>query len=101
MGSNHGNGKFFHLITIGYSAHFRRRLMVITGAITFIVAICYFLFFPDSPTTAWFLTPEEKIVAIQRIKSNRSGTENKHFKMEQYVWEDIVYLSSHSNRQSL
>jgi hypothetical protein len=25
-------------------------------------------FFPDSPTTAWFLTNEEKKVAVQRIK---------------------------------
>jgi len=64
-------------------------LMIITGAITLVTAVLYFLFFPDSPTTAWFLTPEEKVVAIQRIKSNRSGTENKHFKKEQ-VYEALT-----------
>jgi hypothetical protein len=59
------------------------RLMIIAGAITLITAVCYFLFFPNNPSTAWFLTPEERVIAILRIKSNQSGTENKHFKVEQ------------------
>lgn len=42
-------------------------------------------FFPDSPTTALFLTPEERVLAVQRIKSNQAGTENKHWKREQCV----------------
>ena len=25
--------------------------------------------FPDSPTNAWFLTPDERITAVQRIKA--------------------------------
>ena len=41
--------------------------------------------FPDSPANAWFLTPEERIIAVERIKVNQAGVENKHFKMEQYV----------------
>ncbi|KZT39708.1 MFS general substrate transporter [Sistotremastrum suecicum HHB10207 ss-3] len=64
-------------------------LMVLTGAITFITALLYAFFFPDSPTTAWFLTPEERVIAIQRIRVNQSGTENKHFKVEQ-VWEAVL-----------
>ena len=42
-------------------------------------------FFPDSPATAWFLTPEERVIAIERIKVNQAGVENKRFKLEQYV----------------
>ena len=42
-------------------------------------------YFPDSPQTAWFLTPEERVMAVKRIRSNQSGVENKHFKREQYV----------------
>lgn len=34
-------------------------------------------------TTARFLTPEERIIAVQRIKSNQAGVENKHWKKEQ------------------
>jgi ACS family allantoate permease-like MFS transporter len=41
------------------------------------------LFFPDSPTNAWFLTPEERIAAVQRIQVNQTGVENKLFKIEQ------------------
>ncbi|KAJ3853789.1 MFS general substrate transporter [Lentinula lateritia] len=54
-------------------------LMVITGAITFITAICFF------PTNAWFLTPGERALAVIRIKENQTGVENKHFKKEQMI----------------
>jgi ACS family allantoate permease-like MFS transporter len=40
-------------------------------------------FFPDSPTTAWFLTTEERAAVVRRIQVNQSGVENKHFKMDQ------------------
>jgi len=58
-------------------------LMVITGIITFIIAAAFWFFFPDSPTTAWFLTPEERVIAVLRIKVNQSGVENKQFKTHQ------------------
>ncbi|TFY80577.1 hypothetical protein EWM64_g3440 [Hericium alpestre] len=60
-------------------------LMIMTGTMTLITAICFFLFFPDSPTTAWFLTPDERAKAVQRIKSNQTGVENKTFKKEQFI----------------
>ena len=43
-------------------------------------------FFPDSPATARFLTPEERIIAVERIKVNQAGVENKRFKREQYAF---------------
>ncbi|EED79307.1 predicted protein [Postia placenta Mad-698-R] len=54
-------------------------LMIIFGIITFVVSILFWFFFPDSPATASFLTPEEKVIAIERIKVNQAGVENKHF----------------------
>lgn len=42
-------------------------------------------FFPDSPTTAYFLTAEERVAAVKRIKSNQAGVENKQWKREQCV----------------
>lgn len=30
-------------------------------------------FFPDSPTSAWFLTPDERVAAVQRIKVSIFG----------------------------
>ncbi|KAJ6627716.1 MFS general substrate transporter [Mycena sp. CBHHK59/15] len=60
-------------------------LMVITGLITFVIAAAFWFLFPDSPTTAWFLTPEERVIAVLRIKVNQTGVENKHFKKEQFI----------------
>ncbi|KAF5386728.1 hypothetical protein D9615_001838 [Tricholomella constricta] len=49
-----------------------------------IVKLRRFLF-PDSPTNARFLTPKERAIAVQRIKVNQTGVENKHFKKEQLI----------------
>ncbi|KAG1740652.1 MFS general substrate transporter [Suillus lakei] len=60
-------------------------LMVITAIITIIVAVSFWFLFPDSPTNAWFLTPDERVKAVQRIKENQTGVENKRFKMDQMI----------------
>ncbi|EPT00022.1 hypothetical protein FOMPIDRAFT_129874 [Fomitopsis schrenkii] len=58
-------------------------LMCITGSVTLVTAVVYWLYFPDSPTNAWFLTKEERVIAVRRLKENQTGVENKHFKAEQ------------------
>ncbi|TFK30169.1 membrane transporter [Coprinopsis marcescibilis] len=60
-------------------------LMIITGVITFFTAVAFWFLFPDSPTSAWFLTAEERSLAIQRIKINQSGVENKKWKRDQFL----------------
>ncbi|KAG6827140.1 hypothetical protein H0H92_013058 [Tricholoma furcatifolium] len=60
-------------------------LMIITGIITLFAAAAFWLFFPDSPTSAWFLTMEERVIAVQRIKVNQTGIENKYFKKKQLI----------------
>ncbi|KAH9039521.1 MFS general substrate transporter [Lactarius pseudohatsudake] len=60
-------------------------LMIITGTLTLITAVLFFFLFPDSPTSAWFLTDDERAKAVQRIQENQTGVENKHFKMEQMI----------------
>ncbi|KAF8264097.1 MFS general substrate transporter [Lactarius quietus] len=57
-------------------------LMLITGTLTLLPRS---FLFPDSPTNAWFLTIDEKAKAVQRIKENQTGVENKHFKKEQMI----------------
>ncbi|KAJ7915331.1 MFS general substrate transporter [Mycena leptocephala] len=53
-------------------------LMIITGLITFVIAVAFWFLFPDSPTTAWFLTPDERAKAVLRLK-------NKTFKKAQMI----------------
>ncbi|KAI6010102.1 MFS general substrate transporter [Pisolithus microcarpus] len=72
-----------HIQTSGFEPW--QWFMIITGTITLILAISYWFLFPDSPTTAWFLTPDERVKAVQRIKENQTGVENKHFKKEQFI----------------
>ncbi|KAI0261757.1 MFS general substrate transporter [Gloeopeniophorella convolvens] len=57
-------------------------LMVITGGTTVIVSVLFYFFLPDSPTNAWFLSADERVKALQRVKT---GVENKHFKKEQMI----------------
>ncbi|KAJ5679565.1 hypothetical protein N7462_007809 [Penicillium macrosclerotiorum] len=59
--------------------------MVITGTLTIIFGVFVFLFFPDSPLHANFLTYEERAKAILRIKENNSGIEQKLFKKYQFI----------------
>lgn len=51
--------------------------MIICGLVTFIVDICFWLFIPDSPMKTRFLTNEERILAIERLKNQSTGVENK------------------------
>ncbi|KAF8891290.1 major facilitator superfamily domain-containing protein [Infundibulicybe gibba] len=60
-------------------------LMIITGIITIITSVLFWFFFPDSPTTARFLTKEERALAVQRIKTNQAGVENKRWKRDQFI----------------
>ncbi|KAF8521394.1 MFS general substrate transporter [Hysterangium stoloniferum] len=59
--------------------------MIITGILTLILAVFYWILFPDSPANAWFLTLEERKIAVERIKVNQTGIGNKQFKWEQVV----------------
>jgi MFS transporter, ACS family, allantoate permease len=57
--------------------------MVIISIITFVAFILFGLFFPDSPTRAKFLTEEEKVIVVKRIKANQAGIETKVWKRYQ------------------
>ncbi|KAL4995384.1 major facilitator superfamily domain-containing protein [Aspergillus recurvatus] len=59
--------------------------MVITSILTIMFGIVVWLFFPDSPIHARFLTHEERAQAILRIKENHSGIEQKTFKKYQFI----------------
>ena len=47
--------------------------------------VVVWLFFPDNPASAHFLTKEERAQSILRIASNHSGIEQKRFKKSQFI----------------
>lgn len=58
--------------------------MIITGGITFLLAIYSWIFYPDNPAKARFLTLEEKVQTIRRVhEATKSSIEQKTFKMYQ------------------
>lgn len=63
-------------------------VFLIFGAISIAWAILFLIFMPDLPSTARFLTEEEKVVAVERVAINRQGVKNKSFKKYQ-VWQFI------------
>ena len=54
---------------------------------------------PDNQLNARFLSKEERVLAIERVRSNQQGIGNKHFKLYQFkealldpmVWAFVFY----------
>ncbi len=61
-------------------------IYLIMGSVSICCGVVFLIFMPDSPTKARFLTDHEKVVAVKRVASNKTGVENKHFKKHQ-LWE--------------
>lgn len=55
------------------------------GAFAIAVGVAVLLFMPDSPANARMLSKEERIAAIERIRDQQGGTENKRLKKEQVI----------------
>lgn len=60
-------------------------MFLVVGLITVAVGITVILMLPDNPMSARFLSRKEKVWAIERLRSNQTGVENKHFKWPQFV----------------
>lgn len=59
-------------------------MFLLFGLITIAVGILVVVFMPDSPMSSR-LTHDEKIWAIERVRENQTGIENKHFKLYQVL----------------
>ncbi|RHZ61378.1 hypothetical protein CDV55_101139 [Aspergillus turcosus] len=60
-------------------------LFLFMGCLTVIVGVITVFALPDNPMSAWFLNDKEKIMAIEHVRVNQTGVENKHFKPHQLV----------------
>lgn len=52
-------------------------IFLIYGATTVLCGAMVFFGLPDSPTKAWFLTAEEKQLAVVRLADNQTGIETR------------------------
>lgn len=60
-------------------------VFVVTGVLTVFLGFMIMLHIPDTPTGAWFLTEEEKVLVVERIRSNQQGFGSPKFKREQFI----------------
>lgn len=60
-------------------------MYIVFGVAALIVGIAVLIWLPDSPTTAVFLTPRERLIAIERVRDNKTGTVTKVFKTSQAI----------------
>ncbi|PLB43364.1 MFS general substrate transporter [Aspergillus steynii IBT 23096] len=58
-------------------------LYLIVGTVSITWSIVAFIFLPDSPMTASFLSEQEKYYAVQRVAENKTGIVNKQWKGKQ------------------
>ncbi|KAK7188245.1 allantoate transport protein [Paraphaeosphaeria sporulosa] len=57
-------------------------IYILAGCLTFLFGIfCFFI--PNSPVEAWFLTTEEKVVAVERLRKGQTGVRCQKIKMAQ------------------
>ncbi|CAK9436367.1 uncharacterized protein LODBEIA_P09250 [Lodderomyces beijingensis] len=68
-----------------YSLPAWKLVFVVTGCITIFMGFVVLLHIPDNPTGAWFLTKEEKLLVVERIRSNQQGFGNPRFKKSQFI----------------
>ncbi|RDW61824.1 uncharacterized protein DSM5745_10496 [Aspergillus mulundensis] len=58
-------------------------LFLITGSVSTLWSIVAFVFLPDSPMNAFFLTEREKYHSVQRLSENKTGISNRQWKWDQ------------------
>ncbi|OJJ43167.1 hypothetical protein ASPZODRAFT_1230514 [Penicilliopsis zonata CBS 506.65] len=57
-------------------------IYLFASALTFIFGLWCFAM-PNSPVSAWFLTAEERVVAVERLRKGQTGVRCQRIKMEQ------------------
>jgi hypothetical protein len=84
-------------------------MFLILGLFTVLFGISLWWILPDSPLTASFLNERERIIAVERLKSNKTGIKNSHHKKAQVkealcdyrVWMLVAAVFWHNMTNSL
>ncbi|EGV66060.1 hypothetical protein PSN45_003117 [Yamadazyma tenuis] len=56
---------------------------IVIGLVNIVMGVAFYFHIPDNPTKAWFLNDRERLMVVERIRSNNQGFGNKHFKWSQ------------------
>lgn len=58
-------------------------MFIICGALTSFIGVLFLFLMPAGPETAWFLSPEERVVATQRMRAEAEAGDQTNFSMAQ------------------
>jgi ACS family allantoate permease-like MFS transporter len=61
-----------------------RAIFIFLGLLTIVAGGLIFVFLPDNQLNARWLTKEERVLAVERVRVNQQGIGNKKFKMHQF-----------------
>ncbi|KAH0565381.1 hypothetical protein GP486_001230 [Trichoglossum hirsutum] len=64
-----------------------RIMFVVLGLVTVVVGVITGVLLPDTPMNAWWLTNEEKVWVVRRVRGNRTGISKKGVR-----WQHVVEL---------
>ncbi|GAA5978939.1 hypothetical protein JCM10908_002743 [Rhodotorula pacifica] len=64
-------------------------IFIVLGAITVAWGVVLYFFLADGPSNAFWLKPEQRILAVARVASGGVGIKNKQFKTNQ-MWEALM-----------
>ncbi|EON67687.1 hypothetical protein W97_06830 [Coniosporium apollinis CBS 100218] len=78
---------------INGSLHSYQIIFLFCGLLTVVVSVFVFIFMPDSPWEAKFLTHEEKLISIERLRMNQMGVSSKVWKWD-HVWDAALDLKT-------
>ncbi|CDR36540.1 CYFA0S01e02388g1_1 [Cyberlindnera fabianii] len=67
---------------------------LVLGIITIMFGVAMYFILPNNPTSASFLTEDEKLIVLEHIRENNTGTENKHFKSKQI--KELLFRDKHT-----
>lgn len=59
-------------------------IFLVLGLLTVVVGVIFWFLLPDSPATARFLSAEEKVEHVERIRGNEQGIGTQIFKWDQF-----------------
>ncbi|KAK6083103.1 putative vitamin H transporter [Seiridium cupressi] len=62
-----------------------RYIYIILGAVTVVWGVLFTIFVPDSPSRVKWLSEDEKVIAVQRVVENKTGTKSRRFVKEQVI----------------
>ncbi|KAJ5233001.1 hypothetical protein N7468_005957 [Penicillium chermesinum] len=81
-------GAIAYGIAVGTSKHGSaiepwKIIFLVTGLLTIVLGFIFLWIIPDNQLNARWLKPEDRVLAVVRVRENQQGIGNKHFKLYQ------------------